>query len=711
MKKYAPQIEAATRFTYITESEQCRFTDDKILKASVVCADSCIFDVLPRRILRGNPKEVLSKPYYCMVNGKFAEKLGKDAVGRRFAMTEYPGVTFTIGGIYEDFPRNSTLYPVNIILSLNTMRHPGQFDGTVNWVGNDRYQSYLRLRRGVTPSDIKGNVAMMIKDNFPLKDLKAAGVDIGFSFTGISKVYTSNKYVKNMSWILSILAFILLFSSVMNYLLIVAGNMVTRSREMAIRKCYGAEGNTIGSIAFCEALVHLLLAAVLAVVLLFCCKGSIEQFISAPLESLFSNKGSLIFIAICIIVIVLGGIVPGYMYASVPISSAFRCYHEYKHSWKHALLAIQFMAAGLMFCLLIVINRQYNLMLDENLGYDYSNLAVLSVKGTTGDQNYGLVNELKKIPGVKSVSSSDCLPNDTGQSGNNILLPGDDKEYFNAVDLYYVYDDYFKLMGIKILQGGSFTQGTDSLREVMVSKNFADKISSLAHWKDGAVGKKIMITEHSQSKNSSFTICGVYDDIAIGSFSDPDNRPSMMFYYRKPIGYILVKFDRLTADSMKKIRDLAESMFPDKDITVDSYDTLVADLYRPQKSFRSALLIAGIVTIMIALIGLVGYTGDEVNRRRKEIAVRKINGATGMIILGIFIRDISKVALPSLLISGVVAYFISAKWLTLFSVRISLNPLLFIVGIIVILIVIYITVIINCYRISVSNPVDYLKDE
>ena len=109
---------------------------------------------------------------------------------------------------------------------------------------------------------------------------------------------------------------------------------------------------------------------------------------------------------------------------------------------------------------------------------------------------------------------------------------------------------------------------------------------------------------------------------------------------------MLVKFNNLTEDALTELRNKVQSMYPHNKVTVLDYESEFKAQYASQLNFRNGILVAGIVTMIIALFALVGYTSDEVNRRRKEIAIRKVNGAKVNDILRIFLKDIMKIALP-----------------------------------------------------------------
>ena len=116
-------------------------------------------------------------------------------------------------------------------------------------------------------------------------------------------------------------------------------------------------------------------------------------------------------------------------------------------------------------------------MVNDNPGYDYSTLADLDTRELSLPQTRLVVSELKKMSGVKGVTTSYAyLPE--RQSGDNILLPGDVKEYMNVADLFDVGDGYFDVMGIPVIDGRTFTEQTDTMREAMVSRKFEASRSS-----------------------------------------------------------------------------------------------------------------------------------------------------------------------------------------------------------------------------------------
>lgn len=711
IKRYCPQVEAATRYTSFAWDMPIVTDDDKRVRTNYALVDSCFFDVFPFRILVGNPKKTLSQVDCCMIPRSLAEKLmgienPLDLVGKKIYYNIRGGWALTVGGIYEDIPLNSKLHGMEVMVSMPTITRI-MFDGRDNWVGNDRYESYVRLAKGIMPDDLKPQIEKMKRDNLPLDELKKAGVDLGFSVQPLVDYHTKDEGTRRMTWIVSILAAVLIGCAVMNYLLLVIGGISRRAKEMAVHQCYGAEARHIYQKVMTESIVHLLLSLILAALLLFLFKETIEELVGAPLMVLLLTGSNIwLIVSTCLVVLLITGFVPSWIYTHIPLAAAFKNYNHSHRIWKLLLLGLQFASATFLIILLIVVGRQYRMMVNDDPGYDYSTLGSLLVDGVSIEQRQLAMDELRKLSSVKGVTMS--YANLTQhQSGDNILLPGDDREYMNIADLYYVGDGYFDVMEIPLVSGRTFTEQTDTLREVMVSRKFEERMKELAGW-DQALGKQIICT----SFQGPYTIVGVFEDTRIGSITNPDTRPSVCYYSRKPeqMHYILIRFQSM--DGLEAVNKLVKELVTDNpDISIVPYNQMVTELYADAHRFRTTVMIGGLVALMIALIGLTGYLAGEIARRQKEIAIRKVNGAKITDVLKLFHTDILRVALPAVMIGAIGAWYVARLWLEQFSEKATLSPIIFVGGALSVIVVILSVVCIDCYRVASSNPVNYLKTE
>ena len=456
-----------------------------------------------------------------------------------------------------------------------------------------------------------------------------------------------------------------------------------------------------------ESIVHLLLSLALAALLLFIFKDTIEELVGAPLMVLLLTGSNIwLIVSTCLVVLLITGLVPSWIYTHIPLAAAFKNYNHSHRLWKLLLLGLQFASATFLIVLLIVVGRQYRMMVHDDLGYDYSTLGSMLVDGVSIEQRQLAMDELRKLSSVKGVTMA--YPNLTEyQSGDNILLPGDDRQYMNVADLYYTGDEYFDVMGIPVVSGRTFTEQTDTLREVMVSRRFEERMKELAGW-DQAVGKQFICT----SFQGPYTIVGVYEDPRIGSITDPDNRASVCYYSQKPdwMHYILIRFQSM--NGLEEANKLVKKLITDNpDITITPYNQMVTELYTDAHRFRTTVMIGGLVALIIALIGLIGYLAGEIARRQKEIAIRKVNGAKITDVLKLFQTDILRVALPAVVIGATGAWYVARLWLEQFSEKTTLSSIIFVSGALAVIVVILSVVCIDCYRVASSNPVNYLKTE
>lgn len=707
MQVEIPEVEKATRLTYIGGDKELFKTQDgnRYSARYVVMGDTNVFDLLPRPILIGDPKETLSRPGYVMISNRIAKLLGgaEQAVNKEFEFESSPGQTYTIGGVFEDVPENSHLC-FEIVASLEGMSKWSR----ENWLGNDRYLGYVKLYPGTDPESLTTAIREMQGRHCDLEEVKKAGIDLTYSLVPLMDMHSNSDEVKSMNSLLGFLTFVLIFTAAMNYVLIVISTLINRTKEVAVHKCYGASDKNLFGMIMSETCLHMLISLLLAAFLIVLFRTKTEELLGATLGALFSTQTIVILIGVCIVIFFITGLIPTYMFLRIPVAAAFRNFKESRRYWKLCLLFIQFLATAYLVALLSVINKQYDYMVNVDPGYAYEKLAYCSTQGVEESVRNTAIEELRKIPEVDKVSACYDLPI-SGMSGNNVSLPGDDRELFNIADMYWVKDDFFSLMEIPVIEGEVFRSDGSASNKVMVSRSFVEKMEQVAGWTGSAIGKNVIITEHSQN-GEPFTICGVYEDVCIGSTGNPDTRPTALFYDRyAPM--ILIKFHEMSPENIKKAQKVLEDVMPDRNVTVTAYYMDMIDLYKDSRTFRDSVMIGGIVTLIIALIGLLGYTSDETNRRGREIAIRKVNGATAWSILKMISKDISYIAIPAIVIGMTVAYYSGTGWLEKFTEKAPIGFFIFLAGAMMVYVLIIACVLYRAWAVSNSNPVDSLKSE
>ena len=703
-----PGVESGTRTTYVFNGNTYLDENGNKLSGTLVCADTCFFQVFDRPILAGDPVKVLGKWGSVLVNRSFAEKMGgvQECIGKQICNADMDGLKLTIEGVFEDFPKNGSL-DYDILLSMDTYGK----NSTDNWLGNDRYKGYVKLMPGVDPNTLTDAIRKMQEAHQPLERIEAQGTSLRYFLKPFSTLHTSDPDVKSQVILLSIVAALLILISLLNYILIVISSMVKRSKEVGVRKCYGAEGKHIYGMLTKEALLHIVLSLVLAAVIIFAGRSIVENLLGVPFQTLLVPQSIMAIAAVILLVLVISIVVPAELYQRVPVYAALKNYTENSRNWKLGLLGVQVLINVFLVVMMLIIGRQYQKVSNADTGYDYKNLYYFDMFDGDRQALTRAAQTLRSLPEVSAVAAAYNLPFE-GSNGDNVYLPNDDRELFNIADQYECSPDFYDLMGIQFLEGRAPRDSS----EIVVDEKFVTKMAEFTDWSDGAVGKQVFITGHDRSSDTErryFTISGVYKSYIIGNLTGVDSRPSALFYGEigSMSSWMPHTFFKVRPEALPKIRQALEQALEGREINILSYEEQMRAAYADSKKMRNTMAIGAVFSLLIALLGLIGFIRDESLRRSKEMAVRKINGATTRDILGVFAVDILKLSGVMAVIACIAAFFVAHKWLEQFAEKVSLNPLYFIGGALLVLLIVLGVVVLNCLRIARANPVESLKNE
>lgn len=705
-REFVPGVEAATRVTPVFDSKSYYTEDNNKLTAELLLADTSFFDIFTREIYSGDPHQIFSEWGKVMVSRSFAQKLGglEEAVGKTICNESLRKAKFTIEGVYEDFPRNSTFASVDILLSMPTYAK----SSTENWVGNDRYYGFVKLQPGVDPDGLKDAIHTMQEKNQPMEQLEESGLKLWYFLERADKQHLWNSTNRNMVLMLSLVALLLIAAASVNYILNTISSVVQRSKEVGVRKCYGAGNGSIIGLILKEAAINLSISIVLAAVIVLAMQGTIENLLGAPLASLFNVYSVLAAVAVCTVVLLVAGLIPARIFMGIPVAAAFRNYKETKRRWKMVFLALQFTFTIFLVCTIIIFGRQYNMMLNEDMGYEYDDLLVVFMPGAKSDDFFKVQEELLKRAEVAGCEVMSEIPLN-GSSGNNVYLPGAKKELFNIADRYNASEGSAELLGIEYIEG----REPVTPKEVAVSRRFVEKMQQFANWSDGAIGKGVIFTQHSQHKDDIFTICGVYEDYKIGAVY-ADERPSATFgagqgWKDMTLSFVVVKVPHMNANMIAGIQESLEELLPDNSLTILPYEEGLLEEFADIRKMKDAVMLGGIFSLIISLMGLIGYIKDEIQRRSAEMAIRKINGAFAGEIVGLFIKDILKLVIVAAVLGVAAAWWTGDAVLQMFPQKTPLDFWIFATGVASVTLVIVATVTLNCLAAASANPVNSIK--
>jgi len=714
LKSEVPGIEAACRLNSI--GKEVFYTEDlKSYEAEFSFSDEYLFDVLPRPLISGNPGEILKTPMSCIISSKIANTIGGEVIGKVIALKSFPDKKLIIAGVFKELPEN-TNYEYDILISMVSTKH-FTWDGTDNWLGNDRYYSCVKLAPGVSPESLAPAVRKMqeLHQDISKLEKEQGGLVLKYSFLPIRKIHADN--VKDMIIILSTIAIAVLFVSLMNYILLTLSALVNRAKSSAIYKTFGAQTENLQQLIFIETFLLFSISVIGAVLIIAASKPFTESQLQHSMRAVFNPHVIWPLLAIVIVLVIVTSYLPGRFFSRIPVATIFQSYKLKNKTWKLVLLAVQFIGASFILTLMIIVTMQYSRMKNAGHGYQVQRVYYGSTAGMEGSKLSAVLNELRAMPEVEKVGLGFDLPLN-GASGNNVYSQDRKSDLFNVADFYQADENFLAILNIQVSAGHNFSRQDAATNDVLISKKGAELLKLNNGWSEGVVGKQLEISEH-----GSTTVCGVFPDFIINSIAEPDLRPSVFFYLpeekfeqlkieRPQTSFlILIKVHEGSGNMIKKLTDVFNLGMPQKDATISSLEVELHNKYNTEKGFRNSLMAGNIVILLISVIGLLGYTTNEANRHQKEVAIRKISGATLSDILKIFIFELEYIAIPSVLAGSIGAWYTVNKWMQNFAVKVPLHWGIFVMCSFSVLLIVALVAALNYYRTATRNPIEALRHE
>ena len=647
-----------------------------------IYADTCFFQTFGIPVLKGNPKDMIM-PGSVFVSESFARKIfgDEEPIGKILSADKQND--FTIRGVYKDVPEN-TMLTHDFVVSIH---RDGGYQGGAGWNGNDVFYAFLRLHHASDIDKVNSKIQRVIEKytSSQIDDWKE-----DYSIIPLVKYHLESSEVQKRLFIYGFLGFAIFFVAIMNYMLISIANLSRRAESVGVHKCNGASSANIFGMFMAETGLLVILSVLVSFLLIINTRGIIEDLLSVRLSSLFTWGTLWIPLLTIVILFLLAGGMPGRLFSRIPVTQVFRRYTDGKTGWKRSLLFIQFSGVSFVLGLLLVTLLQYNHLMNRDMGINIPGL-VQAETWLPKETVIHVTDELRRQPMVEGVGVA--MNSVLGQYWTRGLMSNDGKRIatLNFNNCSY---NYPEVMGMKIIEGTTLKKQNDLLVN--------EELVRLMKWTDGAVGKKL--------NDVSGTIVGVFRDVRNYSFY-ANQAPIVLIGDENANHAFDVRLKEPYKENLKRLNEYAESTFPNVALRFISMDSMIESMYKDVYRFRNSVWITSCFILLIVIMGLIGYVNDETQRRSKEIAIRKVNGAEASHVLRLLIRDILYVAASSILIGIVTAYFVGKAWLEQFAEQIDMNPLLFVGTAFLVLLLIVVCVVLRAWNIANENPVNSIKAE
>ena len=354
---------------------------------------------------------------------------------------------------------------------------------------------------------------------------------------------------------------------------------------------------------------------------------------------------------------------------------------------------MQFAGVAFICGLMYVVMLQYYYVLNKDLGYNPKRVVVANTDfGNKENQDYALTF-FRGLPYVESVSSADSHP---VYSYSGTMIQDESGQSLFSSRFCEMMEDYPKMMGM-VMKEGRMPRNEN---EVAIYETYGEWML----WGTELLNRTVY--------NSGYVckVVGVIKDFRIGNFTNPQ-APFILMSTKNFGNCVHVRLKEPFAENLQKLNKVSADAFPDKTVDFRSMEQMIKESYNSIRVFSNATILAAVTMFFVMMMGLIGYTTDEVRRRSKEIAVRKENGGEAFDILRLLSVGILKVAVGAVIIGIVFAWYISGIWMEQFPDSSLLSVGWFVLLGICLLSLIVLVVVVKAWHIANENPVKSIKSE
>jgi putative ABC transport system permease protein len=708
LKTEFPEVRHAARVMRQIGDPAILSYEDRSFAQSGLFADQDFLDIFSYSFVWGDRTRALVAPASIVITEEVARKLygNEDPVGKplSYGVRRDKG-DFTVTGVIRDVPANSHLQ-FDYLLSVATLEaDPSNAYMFKNWnVCN--FTIYTELPDPAGRKPLEEKFASWIDKNVPseteakLRYYLQPLVDIHLR-SNIEGELATNNEIRRVSLFLAIAVLILLIAAV-NYMNLVTARASTRAREIGVRKVTGADRGQLTRQFLGESILFAFLALAAGLALARLALGRFNAVAGTPLgfKDLLDPAFVLLIVGITLALGLLAGAYPALMLSSFQASTVLKEHAvsgRKSSRLRDALVIGQFAASVALLVCALVVTAQLRFIQDQKLGYDREHVVVIPIRepGTAAKAD-ALKAEYLRLPEVESVTRTAGLPtNIRSQMLNNKLVTDRGEMIRINYHFDYVDENFIDVFKIELAAGRNLAPGEENT--ALINETFA----KTAGWKD-PIGKELDFFEKAR-------IVGMVKDFHFQTFHSPIE--PMALFPRE--GHLLAVRTRPgdIRDIVGRLKQAFVATTTSQPWDFSFFDEEYDALYRKERRAGQIFGIFATLTVFIACLGLLGLAAFAVERRTKEIGIRKVMGASAPSLAVKLSREFVGLVLLANVIAWPIAYFAMSRWLRGFVYRIGLGPGVFVVAALVALAVAVLTVGAQTLRAASANPVDSLRYE
>ncbi len=689
--------------------------NDNFSEKQLYLADSTLFSIFDFQFIEGNARTAFSNRKSIVLSQSSKEKLfGKqEAIGKLISINQQDTVQVT--GVFKDLPANSTL-DCNMVMNIMDS-WMGQ---NVYW-SNASYETYILLKKGADPGSIAQEATKLIdkyveKDNqyytqFFLQPLSAVHLYSADLTSGVTTRSGNITIIRT----LSVLALLVIIIACINYMNLATAKSQKNAKQVGVNKVLGATRRQLIIRFFVEtatiSLSAMLIGLVLAIILIpaFNLVGKTDMTIQHLLNW---NMLGILAIAWLVITLVAGSYPALFLSGIKSISLMNKGYNKQGQTIliRQILVVCQFSISIVLIIGISIMLAQISFIRNKDLGYQPENVVSISIRSLKNQEKLNtLGQQVQNLTNTVATTFAQSIPG-FNESGKSTYKFTTDKQGLPTLSCV-TYGKTINTLGLKLLAGTDLPNvigRTDSTCYVLIN----EKVMKFLGYKtpEEAIGKHI-VTEMSATNS---IISGVVRDF---NYANLKSEIGGYTYYTMNASSesprnLLIRYKTADLQSyMEEIKKIYTAIAPDAAFDFFFLDQHVQDQYDNEIRSSNVMTLFSFLTLFIACLGLLGLAAYTAESKSKEIGIRKVLGASVGSIIHLLSANYIKLICIAFLIAGPIAYYLSNSWLNDFVYHIDMPWWAYVVAVLTVTIVAFITIGFQTFKAALLNPVNSLRDE
>jgi putative ABC transport system permease protein len=710
-----PEIKDATRISFYGGYLALSTGERKFNETKTIFADPNFFSLLSFPLKRGDASKCLDSPNSILLSESTATRYFGDnsALGKQIKIGEKR--TVTVQGVFHDFEKNSN-FSADIILPLQSISKLTQVWIEPSWKYPSDIHTFILAENEADATTIQSKIANYLSvhvakdpEKLALQPLKNIHIE---KYTGWESVPQANT---SYLYLLLVFALVILAMSAVNFLMLFIGMNFRRTVATFVKKVCGASQTSLFVDYLKETLSYVTISTLFAIGIIVIYHSLLVDNISfLPKIYYINNELFLILSSVVLVYAVIISVFSALYASRQNPENIFK--FKYQPSNKqpqllNVLVLSQFAVSIILFAVTILFYKQIYFLGNHNPGYARSELMTIPLNmriddGLNGSKFDAFTQELKKIRGVENATLAFSSPADVQTSTGEFRSDGMPDGKTVEMQWNSVYYDYFETVGVSIVDGRGFSHNFKNDMFNFESGKSSYVINRKAAQEMG-IENPIGKTLHAYGDGP---IVGIVEDFNFKSLHSeitPMCFNMNRFYYND----IIVRLDPQVAGIVSDIEVVWKKFVPEYPFEFTFVDHQLTQMYKAEDDLTSILNIFAGIAILIACMGLLALAILSMQKRTKEIGIRKVNGATISEVMILLNKDFIKWVAVAFIIATPIAYFVMQKWLENFAYKTNLSWWIFPLAGILALVISLLTVSWKSWKTATRNPVEALRYE